>query len=359
MRFHTCSCGQPVFFNNSLCIACGRAVGFDPDARQIRGLDVVGDGVFQYLPPDSPSSVSPTRYRFCENLQACGCNWLIPAQAEAPPLCLSCQSTRVLPDLTRPDNEERWSRLEAAKRRLLYTLLDLHLWGSHSHLPAGLPLVFDFLESLPSEAPVLTGHDSGVITLNVQEADDLLRETTRLQMREPYRALLGHFRHESGHYYWERLIHGSARLEGFRALFGDETADYAAALQRHYQQGPPPGWEAIHISAYAAAHPWEDWAETWAHYLHMQDTQETAEAAGCYSDLTPPQIDPALLSEEGMPPTPEMALFAERISRWVALTTLVNELTRSMGQPDVYPFAPSAQVLKKLFFIDRLMSEIG
>ncbi|MES2736745.1 MAG: putative zinc-binding metallopeptidase [Verrucomicrobiota bacterium] len=365
MRTYLCVCGQPVFFNNSVCIACGRAIGFDPASREMRALDLAEEGVHQQALAEvapkrgffrrAPRQVTPQRYRFCANLNACGCNWLIPADSDPASLCPACGTTRVIPDLSQPGNGERWTKLETAKRRLLFTLLDHGLWGPGSVLEPAMPMVFDFLQSLPGQPSVLTGHDTGVITLNVQEADDDLREKTRLEMREPYRSLLGHFRHESGHYYWDVLIAGSPWLEEFRSLFGDETADYAMALQRNYTEGPPPGWEEKHISAYAASHPWEDWAETWAHWLHMSDTLETADSAECRSNFVQPKIDPALLCEEGQEPTPEVQAFCERVSHWVALTTLVNELTRSMGQPDAYPFVCSGLVLKKLFFIDRVM----
>ena len=290
MRTYLCICGQPVFFNNSVCIACGRAVGFDPAARKMREMDATGeDGILQQARAEAPKKRSlfkrgsktppPLRFRYCANLHTCGCNWLISADADPATLCPGCVTTRVIPDLSLAGNPERWNRLETAKRRLLYTLLDLGLWGPDARLQATLPMTFDFLQNLPGGPGVLTGHEGGVITLNVDEADDALREKTRLEMGEPYRSLLGHFRHESGHYYWEVLIRGTSWQDEYRALFGDESADYAAALQMNYTQGPPPGWEQNHISAYAASHPWEDWAETWAHWLHMRDTLETAEAA--------------------------------------------------------------------------------
>jgi len=366
MRTYLCICRQPVFFNNSVCISCGRAIGFDPVSGQMQILDPNGDGGYrQAVAEELPKrtflkrkhhSAPPKNYRFCANLNACGCNWLIPGDVNAETLCSACTTTRVIPDLSQPGNLERWTKLEAAKRRLLYSLLDLGLWGENSRLQNPLPLVFDLLQNMPGQVPVLTGHNQGVITLNVKEADDDVREKTRLEMREPYRSLLGHFRHESGHYYWDMLIQGTSWLAYFRTLFGDETQDYEAALQRHYTQGPPVGWEQRHISTYASSHPWEDWAETWAHWLHMQDTLESAEAAQCQSNIQQPKIDPSLLSEDGHRTTPEMKVFCEKIGRWVALTTLVNELTRSMGQPDAYPFACSSLVLRKLYFIERVMS---
>ncbi|WP_166647341.1 zinc-binding metallopeptidase family protein [Prosthecobacter fusiformis] len=365
MRTYLCICGQPVFFNNSVCISCGRAVGFDPFSKEMRELDMTGeDGVLQLAQAETPKKrglfrrtpkvPEPPRYRFCANLHVCGCNWLIPADAAPETLCPGCMTTRVIPDLSLPGNPERWNRLETAKRRLLFTLLDLGLWGPGAKLQTTLPLVFDFLQNLPGQQ-VLTGHENGVVTLNVQEADDDHREKTRLELREPYRSLLGHFRHESGHFYWEVLIKGTHHLDEYRALFGDETADYATALQRNYTEGPPLGWDQNHISAYASSHPWEDWAETWAHWLHMHDTLETAEAAQCRTNIVRPKIDPALLCEPGQKPEAEHQAFCERISHWVALTTLVNELTRSMGQPDAYPFASGGAVLKKLFFIERVV----
>lgn len=367
MRTYHCICGQPVFFNNSICIACGHAVGFDPLSKDMRVLDPAQDGVYQQaVPPGNQKrgglfrrKPAPLpRFRFCANLNACGCNWLISPDADPTTLCPACATTRVLPDLSQSGNPERWNKLETAKRRLLFTLLDMGLWGPNARLQTSVPLVFDFLQNLPGQPAVLTGHDNGVVTLNVQEADDDVREKTRLEMREPYRSLLGHFRHESGHYYWDMLIQGSQWLDEYRVLFGDETIDYAMALQKNYTEGPAPDWEQNHISTYAASHSWEDWAETWAHWMHMHDTLETAEAAKCNSNIARPTIDPALLCNEGQTPTPDMRSFCERISRWVALTTLVNELTRSMGQPDAYPFSCSGQVLKKLYFIERVLGSV-
>ncbi len=98
----------------------------------------------------------------------------------------------------------------------------------------------------------------------------------RVQMHEPYRTLLGHFRHEVGHYYWDRLIAETRWQEGYRNLFGDERASYADALDHHYKNGAPDNWQESSVSAYATMHPWEDWAETWAHYLHMMDAVDTA-----------------------------------------------------------------------------------
>lgn len=371
MRTYACVCGQPVFFNNSVCISCGRAVGFDPQSLEMRSMNpgpdqILRDAVVVPTPKKrslfsrAPKAPSPRGYRYCSNLNVCACNWLIPQETDPTvTLCPGCATTRVIPDLSKPENSERWIKLEVAKRRLLYTLLDLKLWGPSARLQPPFPMVFDFMEDMPGQAPVLTGHQNGVITLNILEADDDVRERNRLQMKEPYRSLLGHFRHESGHYYWEMLIRDSQWLTEYRSLFGDETIDYAAALQRNYTEGAAAGWEQLHISSYAACHPWEDWAETWAHWLNMRDTLETADAAQCQSSIPRPHMDPAILCAEGQTPTPDMVAFCERVSRWVALTTLVNELTRCMGQPDAYPFVCGGEVLKKLYFIDRVVTALG
>jgi hypothetical protein len=360
MKTYQCLCGQPIFFNNSLCVTCGRGVGFDPLICGMQVLEVTDDeGVFQKSKASEDESSAPQYFRYCTNLNTCGCNWLVPGDPEGGGLCASCSTTRVLPDLTIPGNLERWSKLESAKRRLLYTLLDVGLWGANSTLQVPVPLVFDFLQTLPGGAAILTGHDNGVITLNVQEADDDIREKTRLEMREPYRSLLGHFRHESGHYYWDVLIRDTVWLPEYRALFGDETTDYAASLQKNYLQGADLGWELNHITTYAASHPWEDWAETWAHWLHMHDTLETAAATQCQSNIIHPVIDTTLLCGPDQEPDADCKAFCGRISEWVALTTLVNELTRSMGQPDAYPFISSTPVLKKLYFIDKVVRELG
>jgi hypothetical protein len=203
----------------------------------------------------------------------------------------------------------------------------------------------------PGEA-VLTGHDNGIITLNLAEADDAERERRRVQLHEPYRTLLGHFRHEIGHYYWDRLIRDSPHLEAFRALFGDETQDYGAALQAHYSAGEKPSWEQGYISAYATAHPWEDWAETWAHYLHMVDGLETA--AACGLKLAPARADEPVM--KAPPEEPALARFARLQRDWIALTYVMNNLNRSMGLNDAYPFVLSTPALAKLEFVHGLIA---
>jgi hypothetical protein len=217
-------------------------------------------------------------------------------------------------------------------------------------------LAFDTLVSLPGLAAVMTGHAQGVVTLNLQEADDAHRERIRAEMREPYRTLLGHYRHEVGHCYWDRLVRDDPSLGAFRSLFGDERADYGAALAQHYQQGAAVDWRERHISSYACAHPWEDWAETWAHYLHMRDTLDTALSFG----LAPDQVEvdatpyaPAMLAGD----PGDAQGFIDMLNAWTRLTAVLNELSRSMGLPDFYPFVLSDTVVRKLHFVhDRVRS---
>ena len=337
--FHCENCNQVVFFENTTCVNCGHALGFAPDVFEMREF---GEG---------------TNYRQCVNYsQQQVCNWLLSAE-ESGDLCRSCRLTGVIPSLETPGNHEQWFRTESAKRRLVYTLLALRLpLVTRAEDPqGGLEFHFKSDAGLPPEEAVLTGHDNGIITLNLAEADDAERERRRIQLHEPYRTLLGHFRHEIGHYYWDRLIQNSEWLDGFRKLFGDETLDYAEALKAHYAAGDKLTWEQGYISAYATAHPWEDWAETWAHYLHMVDGLETAAALGV--KLAPARADePALKAPVG---DPAHVRFARLQSDWVALTYALNNLNRSMGLNDAYPFVLSNAALAKLEFVHQVIVAAG
>ena len=290
--------------------------------------------------------------RFCENWERSGCNWVLPEGGGS--LCRACAHNRTVPDLTDPDNHARWQKVEVAKRRLIHGLMRL---GLPLPLPGGghaQPLMFDFLAPEDQAAPVMTGHATGLVTLSLAEADDATREAVRMQMGEPYRTLLGHFRHEIGHYYWDILIRDdAARLAGFRAVFGDENAiSYGDALQRHYETGAPAGWEGAFVSAYATMHPWEDWAETWAHYLHIVDTLDTAASFGLSTD---PGVDAGELSAE-IDFDPYRSRSFERIlGAWTPLCVALNALNRSMGQPDAYPFLMPGPVQGKLRFIHDLV----
>jgi hypothetical protein len=200
----------------------------------------------------------------------------------------------------------------------------------------------------------MTGHTDGVITINLAEADDLECERRRHQMGEPHRTLLGHFRHEIGHYYWDRLIVGSAHLEGFRRLFGDERRDYDKSLKDYYAYGSPADWSEHFISAYASAHPWEDFAETWAHYCHMTDTLETAYVSGLAVNPKLPQSPGAVFDFH-----PRDTDMKQLVAAWLALTFAVNSINRSVGPHDLYPFVLGPLAVAKLDFIQQLIRSVS
>lgn len=330
--FHCDRCDGLLFFDNVLCGGCGQAVVYDPATQTVVTL------------ADKP-------LRPCHNAGDGGCNWAVP-EDDPSPYCASCRLTRTIPDLSVPGNRERWIAIEGAKRWLLYGLARLRLPAEPKETPdAPQGLAFDFMGETVDSGAVMTGHDEGLVTLNVAEADDAERERRRLELGEPYRTLLGHFRHEIGHYYWNLLIRDADRVDAFREVFGDESIDYAEALKRHYEQGPPPDWQTRYVSAYAASHPWEDWAETWAHYLHLVDCLETAADAGL--SLQPARRDEPRLPK--LPPDPQQQPFATLTSSWFALTYALNNLNRSMGLRDAYPFVLQDAVLAKIGWIHDLL----
>ncbi len=352
--FHCDHCQHLVFFENVTCLACGHALAFLPDLDEIGSLEPDANGVLR-----SPGSEDRT-YRLCQNYtEGNVCNWAIPSD-DPDPLCESCRLTRVIPDQSMPGNPEAWYKLEVAKRRLIYSLMSLGLPVVNKTVDPEDGLTFEFLAdpppadpsgepTTPPAAPVLTGHANGVVTINIAEVDDVERERRRTALHEPYRTLLGHFRHEVGHYYWDRIVLGTDRLEPFRKLFGDDREDYAKALEAHYKKGKSPDWQASYISSYAASHAWEDWAETWAHYLHMTDALETA--AACGLSLRParadePEIKPARKNWRG-----GLGKFEKMIERWFPLTYVLNNLNRGLGLPDGYPFVLSPPVVEKLKFV--------
>jgi len=349
---YRCQCGRPVFFHNSMCLGCKAQLGFEPERAKVTTL----------LPgPDTQTwklhgAEDGMLWKRCENFNSpAACNWLMPA-IETETLCRACRLNRVIPDLQDEDNARWWRMVENDKHRLVTQLLSLGLpVQSKVSEDPGRGVMFDFLRS-PKEGPrVLTGHANGVITLNIEEADDSIREKIRQQMREPYRTLLGHFRHEVGHYYWDRLVEGTRWQEKFRMLFGDERSDYAAALKRNYEQGPPADWADRYISSYASVHPWEDWAECWAHYLHVVDSLDTALGFGLHGDGVEAVVDPYTVNDLYDSNAPDAQNVILLINSWIQLTTVLNELARSMGQHDFYPFVMSRPVLRKLHFIQMVV----
>lgn len=347
-------CGQPLFFENVQCLRCGSVLAFLPDRLALAAIEPLSgeDGLWRRRAGQAPSA-SSRAYRLCRNnTEHQACNFAVPAD-DPNPFCVSCRQTRILPDLSVPQNRDRWYRIEVAKRRLFYTLAKLGLVAREPPGGERDGPVFEFLADLPGQQ-VLTGHCEGVITLNVAEADDAERVARRIALHEPYRTLLGHLRHESGHYYWDRLILEGGRTDDFRAMFGDERADYGQALDAYYAAGgAAAGWQDHHVSAYATSHPWEDWAETWAHYLHMVDLLETASS---YSTrVTLPGKAAQHAEEVSNPFDSGTADFDHLVEQWVPLTLLLNSLNRSLGQDDAYPFALSGRALEKLRFVHDLI----
>jgi hypothetical protein len=345
--FHCDKCSHQVFFENTLCFNCESVLGYQPVTRTINAFEHTDDGLWRSLNRKDEG----TLYKQCFNYtQHNVCNWMLPAD-DPHALCESCQLTVVIPALTSEKNHTLWARLEAAKRRLLFSLAALNLTPASKETEPQTGLAFQFLDDAISDQCVMTGHDDGLITLNIAEADPAERERTREQMHERYRTLLGHFRHESGHYYFDRLVADTEWIEPFRALFGDERADYGVALQNHYNNGPVAGWEEHFVSSYASSHPWEDWAETWAHYLHMLDTLETAQACGL--SLHPVKAGEPSLDAITLPM--KTGAFSETLHDWFALTYVLNSLNRSIGMPDSYPFKLSTPVLEKLEFVHKVV----
>lgn len=350
--FH-CVCGKPVFFRNSQCLSCESPLGYAPLLGELRALEAAEQASTWRL-ADAPDN---GLYRRCDNFdRAAGCNWLVPDEAPSS-LCISCGLNRTLLDLDDPENQQYWRLIEAAKRRLISQLLALGLPVQSKEDDPDLGLAFDILRSPPEGPRVLTGHANGLITLNAEEANDVKREEIRTALHEPYRTLVGHFRHEVGHYYWDRLIRDSHWLAPFRELFGDESADYSAALKKNYEEGPPADWRDQYISSYASSHPWEDWAETWAHYLHIIDSLDTAIAHGLDGADIDLEAEPFTREDLYQPDAEngERVLFF--INSWVEMVTVLNEMARSLGQADFYPFVMPRAVVKKLHFIHLVVSE--
>ena len=342
MRVFTCgNCRQTVYFENVKCEHCGMSLGFDPQGMTMRTLapDAAGN-------PMTSGRGTGGKRTYCTNYAHGVCNWLTPATPEGG-LCLSCGLNRTIPDLAVPGNIAAWFEVEKAKRRLIYELLKLKLPVTQSPDSSLPPLVFDIV------ADAKTGHENGLITINLAEADPATREQAREAFNEPYRTLLGHFRHESGHYYWMVLVNNPRSIDRYRQLFGDERSDYGEALAAYHQNGAKPDWQKTFISAYATAHSWEDWAESWAHYLHMTDTLETADD---YNIEPRRPNEPAIARSWFATHDPYKARNAKQLmDRWVPLALAMNSLNRSMGLQDFYPFVVSPSVIAKLDFIHGLV----
>jgi hypothetical protein len=348
MKLFQCQyCGNILYFENRTCQRCGHRLAYLPETGTLSALEPAGGEEWRPLAaPDRPS-------RFCANAVHDACNWLVPP-GSGDQFCLACRHNAIIPDVSDPVQLAGWRDLEVAKHRLFYTLLR---WNLPLKTRAEDPehgLEFRFLSDPPDEGPkVMTGHDNGIITIALVEADDAERAARRRAMGEPYRTLIGHFRHEIGHHYWDLLVRDGGHLDACRAVFGDDSMDYEEALKRHYAQGTPPDWQETFVSAYATTHPWEDFAETWAHYLHIVDTLEMASAFGMQ---VRPQLDAQGEISARITFDPYAAPgIQEIIGAWLPFVFAMNSVNRAMGQPDLYPFVLAPAVIGKLGFIHDLV----
>lgn len=343
MKVFQCGhCNYPLFFENNKCENCGHLSGYRDYDRQMLTFD-----------PWSVSLLSDgeqLEYKYCKNAQFGICNWLLPIYA-AQDFCSACQLNRTIANLSVDQNFENWRHLEVAKHRLVYQLQRIGFY-LQSKLSNETGLCFDFIAK-NDDPDIMTGHANGVITILIREADSTFREQARKELREPYRTLIGHLRHEVGHYFWNLLVRNDFNtLQQFRAIFGNEESNYNKALQRYYQQGAPAHWRQSFISEYATSHPWEDWAETWAHYLHIMDMVETAHFFGLeVNDKTIPEnrkivptCDPYTVND-----------FDAIVRVCIPISYAVNSINRAMGISDVYPFVITPPVIHKMKFIHELL----
>jgi hypothetical protein len=314
-------CQNALYFENSQCVSCGTRLGY---SREERSIVPVEDG--RYIDADGDT------WYVCRNLQLSGCTWLTSTQGGQ---CFACDLTRTRPNDSDAVGLAAYPVAERAKRHLVFELEGQGLrlvtkWEDEEN-----GLAFDLLSSVDENVTI--GHANGVITIDLAESQASHRERLRENLGEPYRTMLGHFRHESGHYFeWQLVVD---RRDEYRALFGDESASYQDAIDRHYEHGAPEGWEASYISAYATMHPFEDFAETWAHYLHIRDTIETASEYG--------------LTTVGS--LESFSHFGDVVGGiWIPLSVALNMINRSMGHEDLYPFVIPTAVLDKLDFVASL-----
>ncbi len=343
-RFECPTCATEVHFKNTNCLNCSANLAYVASRDQMVVVSLAGsetiEGVDGYTP--------------CVNRSLIDCNWLSEPGTSSG-LCQSCSHTITIPDISDPRNLARWGRLERIKRRLFYALiksnLPLEKEGADQEGALRFELLADAILPNGAKKRVMTGHDNGLITINIAEADDAIRERNRTAMGEPYRTLTGHFRHETGHFYWDKLVDRPGVIEPFRALFGDERRDYAQALETYYAEGPPSNWSDSYVSTYATAHPWEDFAETWAHYFHMVGGLETAYAYG----LSPQPLEVGAPRVGQLTDPYHVRDYEQLWSHWIPITVAMNAMNRSIGHNDYYPFALTQHVSQKLSFVHALI----
>lgn len=351
MKLFVCqACGNVLYFENRACERCGHQVAFLPEKETMSAIEPDGEG-WATLADEAKGQM------LCRNAEYDACNWLTDA-SDTTGYCRACRHNGIVPDLSDLAQLAGWRELEVAKHRLFYSLIrwKLPLQTRQDNPEHGL--IFNFLADDPdSGQKVMTGHDNGLITIALTETDTLERERRRLEMGEPYRTLLGHFRHEVGHYFWDVLVRDGGKLEECRAVFGDDSVDYGEALQRHYAEGAPPDWQQSYVSSYAATHPWEDFAETWAHYLHIVDTLEMA---GEFGMEVRPKVDRDGELSTRIRFNPYEARDIQAIvDAWLPFTFAMNSVNRAMGMRDLYPFILSPAVVAKLGFIHSLVRDVA
>lgn len=344
MKIFQCGhCNHSIYFENVECENCGHISGFRAEDRKMLTFDATGKKLI--------SDREGIEYKFCKNKEYEVCNWVLEKDS-LEEFCSACQLNRTIPKLSDSDNFENWTHLEIAKHRLVYQLqkIGLPLPNKMDHDEIGL--CFDFV-ARQNNPKLMTGHASGIITILISEADSVLREKIRKQLKEPYRTLVGHLRHEVGHYFWDRLIRDNpVALQECRAVFGDESQNYGKALQEYYKTETQKDWQKYFISEYATSHPWEDWAETWAHYLHIMDMVET----GYFFRISvKPAVKSKILKTSVSFDPYKITNFDTIIQTCVPLSFAVNSMNRAMGIPDIYPFVISPAIIEKLRFIHRLL----
>lgn len=343
MKVFQCGhCNHPLFFENDRCGNCGHLSGYWDLDRKMLTFNAFSSSLF--------SDREKIEYKYCKNKEHGVCNWLL-VKNSLQDYCSACQLNRIIPDLSDEKNYPKWQNLEVAKHRLIYQLQKIGL-DLPNKMTNDEGLCFDFIAKY-DDSKIMTGHKNGVITILLREADPVLREKAKKEMRESYHTLIGHLRHEVGHYFWERLVLSDQNvLSAFRNTFGNEKANYGEALETFYKIGAPDDWRSCYISKYATSHPWEDWAETWAHYLHIMDMVETAHFFGLevnHKDIskninTTSTFDPYTIRD-----------FETIVRTGVPLSFAVNSINRAMGIPDVYPFVITPVVIKKMNFIHELL----
>lgn len=344
MKIFQCgNCKTSIYFENVECDNCGHLTGYRAEDRKMLTFDFANDTLI--------SDREGVEYKFCKNKEYSVCNWVLEKDSPEE-FCSACQLNRTIPKLADADNFENWTHMEIAKHRLIYQLQKIGLSLPNKMDNDDIGLCFDFVSN-KSNPKLMTGHANGVVTILIREGNSVLREKARKQLKEPYRTLVGHLRHEVGHYFWDRLIRDNPdTLAEYRTIFGNESQDYGKALETYYKTETSKDWQKEFISQYATSHPWEDWAETWAHYLHIMDMVET----GYFFKISVNSIadnDDFKTSISFDPYTIEN--FDKIVENCVPLSFAVNSMNRAMGIPDIYPFVISPVIIEKLRFIHKLL----